>query len=351
MCFHFVRQLDEMDRLSERWWQVHDADPHASVFSSWGWVRGWCEATANPWVMVVAGHEAHREPVAFLPLSLHWDPRRLWGATYRLVPAGFPFADEASLVCAPEHEHAALGTLAEGVTALVDRTGAGRMEVREAADPRWNELIDRLEGPRFPLRWEENTARPFIPLPDDWETYLKGSKKRKALLRRAEENGYFVTHTTGPTLERDTDRFLELHQLRLGEKPPAYLDMMRSLLRWSFRTECLYMITLWSEEGDPTAMNVAFLDPARKRFHAYNGGWDEWYRDASPRRVAELYSIRWAIEHGYRTYDFGRGGEPYKFGFGAEEGSNANAILVRRALSSVRRMAQRLPGAITQDQP
>lgn len=348
MCLHLIHRLETFEALRSRWDSVHADDPHASVFNSWGWLRGWLGATSSRWVVLAVSFRDETPPDAFLPLAIQREQDRFPpGPITRVVPAGHPVADHAGLVCSPDRQEAAISVLARGLSHLMRDVDATEFALREGADPRWSDLLQHFQSHRFAIRWEEGTPCPFIPLPATWDEYIGGSKKRKSLLRKAEEDGFLITHTDGETLERDIDIFLDLHQLRLGEKPPAYLAMMRSLVRWAHRTDRLHMVVLWSDEDEPAAVNVAFTDPGKGVFHAYNGGWDEWYQKHSPRRIAELYSIRYAIEHGYHTYDFGRGDEAYKYGFGARESHNTNAVLIRRTpMGSARRMARRIPEAL-----
>lgn len=350
MCVRVIRNLKEFDELRSVWEACHEADEHASVFTSWGWLRGWLEATPRPWMVLTAASGGGSEPEAFLPLTLRriGSPRP-FAPSLRLAPAGFPMADRSGLVLAPGSQRTTLPLLAGALADVMRRSNATAFDVKEAADPRWRPLLRSLVGGRFALQWEEEgTARPFLTLPRTWDRYIEGSKKRRAALRKAERDGYFVTAADGGTLEDHLENFLELHQMRLGRKPGEYLDMMRALVRWSFAEGLLHLVVLRTKEGRPVAANLGFLSPAQRIFHAYNGGWDEAHRRHSPRRVLELHSIRWAIERDYHVYDLGRGGEPYKFGLGAQEARNENPVLLRRtALGSARDIARRIPRALS----
>lgn len=336
-----IERSEAFDALEEHWEAVWQVDPHATIFTSWGWLKGWMAATRDAWVVLAAAPGSDSSPVAFLPLGL-----RRRGGRFRLVPAtelclaGSPMSDHAGLLCLPGWEDRALPAIARAVDELMEASGAKRLVGREISDPRWDAFLGHFGSWSFDATADEPTPCPCVALPATWDAYMEGSRKRKSLLRRAEREGYLVTHTTEDTLKRDTDIFLELHQLRLGRRPPQYLEMMRSLLRWTHRARRLHLVLLWHHDT-PAAANVAFLDRYRGTFHAYNGGWDEWFRKHSPRRILELHSIRCAIEEGFRTYDLGRGAEDYKFGFGAEGRFNRNGALVRRsAATSARRLAE-----------
>ncbi len=344
-----IDRLEDFEALRDPWERVRSRAPHATVFDSWGWLRGRLEAGPDEWV-VLAAVPGHREaPVAFFPLQVRWERTRFsLKVDKRVSLAGFPMSDQAGLLCIPEFASKALPELAGAVEAFMEQVGASRFEMRELVDSRWDDFLHHFGDDRFVVTSDEATPCPYIPLPESWVAYLQGSKKRKYLLRRGEREGFLITHVDEESLERDIEIFLDLHQRRLGPKPREYLATLGSIVRWTFRAGVLHLIVLWHEDT-PAAVNVGFLDTSRRTFHAYNGGWDEGFRKYSPRRIAELHSIRYAIEHGCRTYDMGRGAEGYKFGFGAVEDFNRNVDLVRStAYASAQRVLGRIPKRIAE---
>src|SRR5690606_1719747 len=54
-------------------------------------------------------------------------------------------------------------------------------------------------------------------------------------------------------------------------------------------------------------------------FLFYIAGRDETFNAPPPGLILHAHSIRYAIQNGFRTYDFLRGNEPYKYSFGTEE--------------------------------
>ena len=59
------------------------------------------------------------------------------------------------------------------------------------------------------------------------------------------------------------------------------------------------------------------------------------------------HAIRFAIEHGYRTFDFTQGSEAYKFSFGAVARVSPSIAIARKGLRAASiRMARRLRQAL-----
>jgi CelD/BcsL family acetyltransferase involved in cellulose biosynthesis len=72
--------------------------------------------------------------------------------------------------------------------------------------------------------------------------------------------------------------------------------------------------------GDqPLGALANIIDRQKKSILFYITGRDENWKTPSPGLVLHGHCIRRAIEQGFRTYDFLRGNEPYKYFLGPEE--------------------------------
>jgi CelD/BcsL family acetyltransferase involved in cellulose biosynthesis len=74
---------------------------------------------------------------------------------------------------------------------------------------------------------------------------------------------------------------------------------------------------LWREET-PLGALASFVDPQKASLLFYIGGRDESVDNPPPGLVLHAHSIRHAIANGFRTYDFLRGNEGYKYSLGAQ---------------------------------
>ena len=65
----------------------------------------------------------------------------------------------------------------------------------------------------------------------------------------------------------------------------------------------------------PVAALATLIDPCKKSLLFFITGRDETYREMPAGYLLHAYSIRHAIAHGFTTYDFLKGNEPYKYLF------------------------------------
>jgi len=83
--------------------------------------------------------------------------------------------------------------------------------------------------------------------------------------------------------------------------------------------------------GTVVAMGLYFLSP--ERIMNYMKSWNIAFYTFSPGKVIELRMIEYAIEHGVKTFDFGRGNEPYKYEFMAKSAYLEHCIFCKRSIS------------------
>ena len=77
---------------------------------------------------------------------------------------------------------------------------------------------------------------------------------------------------------------------------------------------------------------ASFVDSQKRVFYAYINAFNAEYAKKSPGSVILGYGIRYAIENGFKVFDFMRGSEEYKFSFGARERFNRNLTITRTGI-------------------
>ncbi|MEW6505619.1 MAG: GNAT family N-acetyltransferase [Chloroflexota bacterium] len=197
--------------------------------------------------------------------------------------------------------------------------------------PEESPTLDALEAAAARHGWsfhkEFCQPCPTIPLPSDWETYLSGLDKKqrheiRRKLRRAESleppaRWYMVTERE--TLDAEIEALLSLMEQDDEKRAfltPAMRETMREMIHCSFDLGCLRLAFL-EVGGEKAAAYLAF--DYLQQVWLYNSGFDRRFNDYSPGWVLLSYFIRWAIENRYREFDFMRGGEDYKYRFGARQ--------------------------------
>lgn len=166
---------------------------------------------------------------------------------------------------------------------------------------------------------------PYIPLPNDYQTYLENIDKKqrheiRRKLRNAEqgflESTLYITEDPA-MLDSDIDAFINM--MAQDPNKQAFLtEPMRQHIHKTARTAYeqgwLHLAFLLLN-GKKAAANMSFI--YNERLWLYNSGWEWDFREYSPGWVLLAYLIEWAIEHNLKEFDFMRGNEGYKYKFGA----------------------------------
>jgi len=165
---------------------------------------------------------------------------------------------------------------------------------------------------------------PYVPLPDDFETYLAGiDKKQRHEIRRKlrnleqslTESALYITEDPA-LLIADVDAFINMMAQDPNKKAfltPLMREHLHHTARIAFEKGWLQLAFL-TLDGQKAAVNMSFN--FNQRIWLYNSGWEWDYRDYSPGWVLLAYLIQWATENGINEFDFMRGDEAYKYKFG-----------------------------------
>lgn len=168
---------------------------------------------------------------------------------------------------------------------------------------------------------------PAIPLPNDWELYLNTlveKKERQEIrrkLRRAEGGEDQVTwYVVGPEhdLAAEGEAFvnLMLHDPNKARfLTPAMRAQFTATMRAAAANGWLHLAFL-TINGLKAAAYFSF--DFGGRLWVYNSALDPRFNPLSPGWVLLAYLLKWCIENGRTEFDFMRGGEDYKFRFGAK---------------------------------
>jgi CelD/BcsL family acetyltransferase involved in cellulose biosynthesis len=146
------------------------------------------------------------------------------------------------------------------------------------------------------------------------------------------------------------DMLFELHHANRDERGrrSSLDDDLRALLHACARRGGIAGVV--AAKGDEV-VGVLLGFPWRDWFGAYQSGWDTTYAHDSIGSVLLACAIRGAAARGTRTFDFLRGGEAYKYRFGAQRayddvavvphGLGGRALLLRPKISRTARRLRR----------
>ena len=309
-------------------------------FRRWEWVETWwrhygCDESESPrrhhQLFVQSVWSDDGAPLGFAP----W--YRLAGRSGALavhfLGDGEVCSDYLSVLCAPGNEETVARALAEFLSAppAEDSHRWDRLELSgvDATDVAVERLLEHLQTHDNMVHHCPTFNGWRVALPATWDEYLMIlSKPHRNRLRRAYRN-YFETgraivrHAHSP--DEIAQAFAILVQLHQG--------------RWKFRGQpgCFASRTFESFHREVSsrlmnegraAVNWLELDgrPLSAEYQligddmtfAYQSGIDTGRLDDKPGHLANMASLRRAIEQGQCAYDFLRGDEPYKAHWRAE---------------------------------
>ncbi len=364
------------DSIPEAEWDaLAAANPWATPFSRWAFHRAWWDAyadNAHEQTMVVVDSDAPAgsPPIAIVPLMHRHEVEPSDAETHTTIRHGSeqpltPVPPSAKAIFFGASYHADYATmlvhpddLADAAEAVVACLAADTdadddhpdpwdvVDLRRlrCGDPVADELAaafgrhEMSEGWTLNVELEEVCPVAILPAGGDLEAYLDtlGKKDRHEIrrkLRRAAAAGDVrLEHSADPLT--DLDAFVELHQKRWGEEglfpsTPGG-DQSRVFVRRLFE--------LFGADGP---VRLSFLTVGGRRIAAgmhletddaflyYNAGVDPDASGLSPGIVLVAKYVEYALAAGLRRFDFLRGDESYKYGWGAAD-EPIQRLLVRR---------------------
>jgi CelD/BcsL family acetyltransferase involved in cellulose biosynthesis len=349
-----ITGMPELEPLRRDWDAVYRSDPEAQFFLSWGWMSGRLRGLTTPWIVLAARPAGGASPpVAFLPLRLR-GLRTEAGLCREVTTAGSPVADYTGFICRPEHEGPALAALAKTLRMLAGRLPWDKLTLAgiRASEGRLRPFLSHFGGAGFRVAGVrrdngdgiDNAVCPYVELPGSWEGYLSAEvsantrQKIRRFLRRIDgADGFSVTDATPATVGDDIETLLRLWREQWGERKQERAERIHAqshaMLLRCFEEGCLFLPTLrWN--GRPVGALAILVDEVKQSYLFYMGGRDRSFTEVPPGFCLHALAIRHAIGRGFRTYDFLRGDEPYKFLFGAKP--HQISTIVVRALSAKR---------------
>ncbi|PBC04292.1 GNAT family N-acetyltransferase [Mesorhizobium sp. WSM3860] len=347
MQIDVITKREELNRLRENWDDLYQKDPEGQFFLSWTFLSSYMRRYEDAWSVLAARSGPPGSPyVALLPLRLRTRLNKKTGVSHNEINmAGNYAADYAGILCAPGFAERAIPALARHLLKM--NWAKLHLENLRMSEKRRRLLIDNLADKRLTAHKMprvnktdnvDNCICPAAALPGDWDSYLEQKtssntrQKIRRFLRKLDGSGEFrITHADASTIDRDIGIILEMWRIkwapRKGNLLPGLIRSNRILFKDAFESGTLFLPILW--QGDKPLGGLAFLvDRVKKTMLFHLAGRDETANDIPSGLVLHGYCIRHAIEQGFRSYDFLRGNEPYKYSYGVEE-TTIHCVLVK----------------------
>lgn len=344
-----IRDWAEFEVLKAPWQALERRDPEYSVFLSWAWLAEAFRANPGRWRVVVAHRDDRLLGVLPLKTRVHWSGSRQRFETEFEAGGRLIWSEYTGFLCDPDHAETVLPHLAR----RVQHMPWARMSLRYVMpEQRAAAFLAAFPENRYSARWRDyrinrgetdNLLCPQVALPNDYETWLDALPSRntrqkiRRFARRYLDSGEIrvTTASTAGGIARDLDHLIRLWLAKWREQKgddsaQRAANNYREMLGAARRLGLLHLPVLWRDDR-PLGVLAHVLDPSMGRVHFIAAGRDTTTEAPYVGLLLHSESIRWAIEMGYRTYDFGHGNEPYKYSFGASDRQVGYFTLRRRS--------------------
>lgn len=312
-----IRDLAGLEALREEWADLWDRCPRATPFQSFEWLLPWARAFVHEGLQTLALREGRLAALA---------PLYRYGR--RLYLLGNGITDYLDFLVEP-------GMEAHAVRAVFDHLVSSHddWDACDFADLRPGSPLLRAALPEgLRALAEPGAVCPVLALPAGSGPNLRRNLRRyRERLSRAAAPVAFETarENYGETLEA----LFRLHRERWRARGgPGVLDTadirdFHRAVAAGFASRGRLRLYSLRAAGEIVAAIYAFA--ARGRVYLYSGGFDPKLRNFSPGALAIGYAIEDASREGFRELDFLRGGESYKYQWGAQDTRNYKLLVER----------------------
>ncbi|CDX43321.1 Glycosyl transferase, group 1 [Mesorhizobium sp. SOD10] len=318
-----IRDQAAFDDLEPHWWALWSRSASATPFQSPAWLLPWWQ-TFSPGDLSAIAVWSGNDLVGLAPLY-----REARGSGWLLLPVGISLSDYLDILCAPSQEAAVNAAIAEATLSLewsqwiLPDLPAGAASLHLS-------LPNVMES-----RSSNHAACPVLSLAGG-ETFARSiPSRRRRQLRRAERAAQRRGRVAIERCEADPKTFMDqlvrLHRARwVGQG--VLNDIAQGFHRSALpRLAANGLARCWLIEIGDTVVGAYYGFHHRGRAYAYLGGFDPAYAQESPGAILIGKAIAEAAREGAREFDFLRGRESYKYGWGAEDRWTTQRIWTRNA--------------------
>jgi CelD/BcsL family acetyltransferase involved in cellulose biosynthesis len=316
------QNADALWELEDAWRDLWDRSAKPVVFLHPIWAQVWWKHYGDgrkPYLMGVRNEEERLVGLASLCKKESHPHRLEW-------LGGHELSDSLDFLLEKGLEASVLGALDRDFRSSLGNGTALHLHFVPEDSPTLAETNPMLRG-----EWDVDVTReevsPWVSLPRDWEEFLLNlSGKQRHELRRKMGKAQRELKASFHRLDGVAGwpgamaDFVRLHRMSQPGKA-VFMDPERESfffeLGEAFHREGKLRLSWLEASGKTVASSLAFVQG--ETWGLYNSGFDPEYREFSPGIVLVAHTIQQAIQEGLKGYDFLRGSEPYKYGFGARD--------------------------------
>ena len=304
-----IRDLDALERIRDAWWDLWRRDARATPFQSPAWLIPWQRAFA-PGPLHVVALWRNEQLAALAPFYVETQ-------TQRLLPVGISLSDNLDLLA---EDHDAAQAL---VSHLLEDAPCARVEIENLPMQAHARELTDIEG--WTHREEPNEVCPFLPLGSTWDAHVPARKRRqwRRAVREAQQHGDMRIEAIAGHPKDFLDHLARLHRARWETRAQEGLLADEAVQRFhrlaapELLRAGLARFYLLSFAGQVTGAYYGLA--AKDRAYAYIGGFDPAFAHESPGTILMAHAMAQAQTEGARRFEFLRGGEDYKYAWGAQD--------------------------------
>jgi CelD/BcsL family acetyltransferase involved in cellulose biosynthesis len=315
--------------LGALWTRLAEVSPQATIFQTWEWAWSWWQHFSGRLRPLILVARDGQEVEGLAPLVLR--SVRPFGIR-KVELMGCGVSDYLDILALPGSE----AEVAERLWAFMERDARAWdlidfQQVPESSP--WLETVLRLATERgWPAHLSVQEVCPAVQLPSSWQDFRAGlSKKLRFNLDRSRKlldrlGPVRVERASGDDASKVLDMLFLLHGrrwIRRGLPGSFAFPRIRAFHRQAAREldkKGRLALRYLAVNGRIGAGLYCF--EFRDTVFYYQAGFDPGLARYSPGAVLLGEAIRQAIEGGKRTFDFLRGGEPYKYRWLARDRQN-----------------------------
>ncbi|TPJ24343.1 GNAT family N-acetyltransferase [Mesorhizobium sp. B2-7-2] len=320
-----IRDPGTFEDLEPCWWQLWGRSISATPFQSPAWLIPWWRTFAPGDLTAIAVWSGD-ELAGLAPLYIE---RHNGGQ--RLLPIGISLSDYLDILSAPELEAETEAAIAEAALSL-------EWSQWILPDLSADAISLSLELPNAEERRSmAHAACPVLLLDGDRTLARSVPARRRRQLRRAERaarrRGAVIVSRGESDPQTFLDRLIRLHGARWtghggGVLSDTAVEFHRRALPRLADNGLARCLTI---QIDDAVVGAYYGFHHRDRAYAYLGGFDPAYAGESPGAILIGHAITGAASEGALEFDFLRGREGYKYGWGAKDRWTAQKVWTRSA--------------------
>ena len=325
MKLEILEQADLFEHLGDEWNHLLERSTSNFIFNTLEWQSTWWRVFQPGQLWVLTCRDDDNRLVGIAPWFISGE-----GAERTISAIGcIDVTDYLDVIVDKDCTEAVLNCFAaqlKNCCNVFDRLSFCNIPEKSPTLAQFPELLNQ-QG--FDTHVEQIEVSPVIELPSEWGDYLSLlSKKHRHELRRkmrrigtsAEVDWYIVNDEHD--LDVELDRFLKLMAASDLEKEQFLQDeknveFFRAIAHILYEKGWLQLTFLTANEK---AIACYFNIDFNGHILVYNSGLLRGeYDHLSAGIVLLAYNIRYAIENGYKVFDFLRGNETYKYHMGGQD--------------------------------